>query len=368
MPALETLQLPFQAKTRESPDDDFVDLQLTPERYPCLRSLTIVFTVAPQDIQVYAHLRKLSLHYCRCYFSFNHFLDALNASTSLDTLDLESVLQRIEGDWAGSIATHRNALSLHHLKSLRLIGHPPVYTSRFLSYILLSPTVSVWINSCFDDVFGAVAETIVTMLPLNPATVLPTLTLAKEAVVDANSTGYSLRGSCEPRGRGAHLMTFQFRPLSSFTQTDFSAHGARDLLSVFASAPLTTLDFTGDCGKVAAEVWVEIFNRYPLLETLNLGHYGPTKAVFAGLRDANPTPRSHVPCPRLQSVSIVGLFSKTAIEVMLQCLRGRAERGHRLGSISIDVCGQDALRVMEITYIPRLREVVLDVDCDCHSR
>ncbi|KAI1797035.1 hypothetical protein LXA43DRAFT_1089557 [Ganoderma leucocontextum] len=297
---------------------------------------------------------------------FDHFLDALAASTNLEILELVSVLQRIQGDWVEDMVAGRNPLSLRHLKSLVLIAHPPVYTSRFLSHVLLSPAVSVRIDGYLGSVVERdVTETVSAMLPSNPAIVLPALVLAKEAVINIYEPEYSLSCSVEPRERGSHLITLLIQSSLIPQWNDFSSHhGARDLLNVLASAPLTKLDFVGDCGDVAAETWTEIFNTYPLLETLYLGITGTTKTAFTGLMDAGPTSDSPVACPRLRSVEISGPFFKKAIDVALRCLRDRAEKGYRLETISVDLWGDrrdDTL--LETKYTPQLQELVTDVYC-----
>ncbi|KAI1786889.1 hypothetical protein LXA43DRAFT_746457 [Ganoderma leucocontextum] len=364
VPALETLQLPFfwrNAGLGEPKDGEFVDLQLTAERCPRLQSLAVAHTVAPQDIEVYARLRKLSLRDCRCAFSFDHFLDALDASSNLENLVLDSFLERIEGDWVGRAATGRSPLSLRHLKLLQVINHPPVYTSRFLSHILLSPSVSVRIDcEAADPLEVDLTETVAAMLPSNPAIVLPALALAKEVVVDVYGSEYLLSGFVEPRVRGKDLITLRLGPSLNQDWSGFSAHGARDLLSVFASAPLTTLDFTGDCGDVTVETWAEIFTRYPLLDTLKLGQVGTTETAFAGLMAATPLPDLPVPCPSLRSVTVVGPFFEEAIDVMLQCLRDRAGKGYRLERVGMELLGmfEGDEELMDTAYMPQLRELV----------
>ncbi len=359
MAALETLELRLGWRwARDPTEKDFVDIRLTPERFPCLRSLSVALVVAPQDIQVYARLRKLSLDTCRCNFSFHHFLDILAASTGLESLVLDSVLQRIQGDWVESISPIQNLLSLRCLKSLRLASHPPIYTSRFLSHVLLSPTVTVRIDGYQERDF---TETVSAMLPPDLATHMPAIALAKEVSVDMCQK-YSLVCSVEPPGlQGSYLVT-----LLLHSSAISSHHGARVLLSVFGSAPLITLGFVGDCADVSTETWTEIFTRYPLLETLRLGNAGTTERVFAGLLRAAPTPDLPVPCPRLRSVAVSGTFFEEALEVTLQCLGDRAEKGYRLGEITMELWGDEGEdRFFETSYVPRLRELATEARCVC---
>ncbi|KAI1786890.1 hypothetical protein LXA43DRAFT_746560 [Ganoderma leucocontextum] len=364
MPALETLQLPPYGRKAGMKDVEFVDLQLTAERYPRLGSLTLAFTVAPQDIKVYTRLRNLSLRDCRCDFSFHHFLDVLDAATNLEGLRVDSILQRIKGDWAGSLATGRKPVCLRHLKSLELFHHPAVYTSRFLSHVLLSPIVSVWIVCDNDDALEEdVMETVAAMLPSDPAIVLPALALAKGAVVVADGSNYSLSCSVEPHSPEEDLIKLEIGSSLIADWSGYLAHGVHDLLNVLPSAPLTTLSFTGDCDDVTAETWTEIFTRYPLLDTLELVEAEFAETVFAGLMAATPPPDSPVPCPRLRSVSMVAPFFEEAIDVMLQCLRDRAGKGYYLEHVRISLQGQvyeDPL--METDYVPELEELVSGVE------
>ena len=366
MSALESLELPFYWQKAWDPrSDEFVDLQLTPQRFPRLQSLAVTLTVAPEDLTVYARLRKLTLCNCRCDFSFDHFLDALNASTNLRGLVLESILQHIHGDWVASAVTNKGPVSLRHLESFTLTGHPPIYTSRFLSHILLSPKALVQIHGDL----GYVPEmnpiqTIPDILPSNPVVVLPALALVKEAIIYALGSGYSLYCSIEPCAK-----RLSQSPLIALSVESSSISGwdllsdlvARDLLRVFASSPLTTLDFTGDCGEVAVETWAQIFGKYAHLETLRLGIDGTVETVFAGLMDAAAAPDSPVPCPKLQSIAVVGPFVETGVDVMLQCLRDRAGKGYRLQDVLIDLMGKIDHTLMETHYIPELEDLVPDV-------
>ncbi|PIL29049.1 hypothetical protein GSI_09097 [Ganoderma sinense ZZ0214-1] len=367
MLALEILYLPFSWKPaghHEPTDKDFADLRLTSERYPHLRSLTLAFAVAPQDIKVYARLRKLSLRDCRCDFSFDHFLDVLEASTNLEILVLNSFLERIQGDWAESALARESPVSLRHLKSLEVTNHPPAHTSRFLSQILLSSTTPVSISSSVEVALGEdLTETIPSMLPSNIATALPALALVKAVAVEAYMLQYRLCCSLEPLAQGKDLVSLRLQ--SNVHWTDLSANAGRDLLRVFASAPLTSLTFAGHCADVGLEGWTEIFTTWPLLETLKLTQADTgTECVFAGLMHAAPPPDSPVPCPSLQFVSIGGLFFEEAVDVLLQCLRARAEKGHRLRRIWMGLTGEaDEEALMDTHYMPALRELVPDATC-----
>ena len=374
LPALETLNLPIArgpGSTQDPPDADFVDIQLTPERFPYLQSLTLALTVAPQDIRVYARLHKLSLNTCRCDFSFHHFLDALAASTNLESLRLVSILQRIQGDWVERperTTPTKGPLSLHGLKSLSLVDHPPVCTSRFLSHILLSPSASVYIDGCLGNVIESdVTETVSALLPPNPAAIVPALALVADVSVDVYDTDYCLTGYVCPHLPRPTSVTLRVQSSAISFWSVSSHHGARDLLSVFGAAPLTLLRFTGDCDHVAVETWTEIFNRYPLLETLRLGIAGSTETVFAGLMGATPpTADSLVPCPRLRSIHVAGPFYKEATNVAVQCLRERAEKGSQLDSIAMDLYGSEGDDVFfETEYVAQLRELARESCCSC---
>ncbi|PIL35347.1 hypothetical protein GSI_02072 [Ganoderma sinense ZZ0214-1] len=374
MPALESLEIPLSTpETQEPRDDDFVDLQLTSERFPRLQSLTTALTVAPQDIQVYARLRKLSLSDCPCNFSFSHFLEALAAATSLESLELVTVLQRIQGEWVGSAITSKNPLSLQHLKVLELVAHPPIYTSRFLSHVLLSPSAIVWINGDLGGVAEPdIAETISAMLPPNPANILPALALVPDAIIRAYGAEYSLSCSIEPRIEDSPLISLLIGSSAiPFWSGSSSHHAARDLLSVLTCAPLTKLNFQADCSDIAPETWAEIFSKYPLLENLELGiaGLGTTETAFAGLMNAAAAPNSLVPCPRLRTVGIMGQFSEDALDTTLRCLRDRAAKGHQLETITMDLWGAEVGREdvrLKTTYVPQLQELVKDrCTCEC---
>ena len=376
--ALETLELPSAFKRPLEPyrESDFVDIRFTLERFPSLRELTITLIKAPHDIQVYARLRKLSLDTCPCDFSFRHFMNAMKAaSANIEILALVSVLQRIQGgQWVEGISSEpiRDLIFLRCLKSLKLAGHHPIYTSRFLSYVLLPPTASTYISGNLGKVKTRdLVNTASAMLPPDPSSTLPALALVNVASVRAHRQ-FSLACSIGPRppSEAAHLVTLQVRSSAIHNWQNTSSHAAHDLLSVLGSAPLTTLDFWGDCSAVVAETWAEIFARYPLLEIVNLGIDCTTETAFAGLMHAAHAQTSLVPCPKLRAVGVSGLFSEDALGVTLQCLRDRAEKGYRLETIGMNLWGHDDEEVeeckalLETKYVPQLQALVTQ-SCVC---
>ena len=377
--ALETVELPFAFTRPLEPhrEGDFVDIRLTSERFPSLRALTITRIKAPHDLQVYARLRKLSLDSCICDFSFSHFMAAMIAAgTNIEILELVSVLQRIQGGhWVEGISARRpirDPIFLRCLKSLKLAAHPPVHTSRFLSHVLLPPTASIYISGDLGKVKPRdPVDTVSAMLPPDPSSSIPALAQANVASVRAHGQ-YSIACSFGPHPalEAAHLVTLQVRSSIVLNWQSTSSHVARDLLSVLGSAPLTTLDFWGDCSCVVAETWAEIFARYPLLEIVNLGMDCTTETAFAGLMHAAPAPTSLVPCPNLRTVGVSGLFAEDALGVTLQCLRDRAEKGHHLETIGMNLWGHDDEEVeqckalLETKYVPQLQALVTQ-SCVC---
>ena len=175
---------------------------------------------------------------------------------------------------------------------------------------------------------------------------------------------YSLVGDVGQGRARASLVTLDIYSSAINEWENSGHHGARDLLSVFGSAPLTTLRFTADCGVVAAETWIEIFDRYPLLETLSLGILDTTETAFTGLMNAPPTTDSPVPCPGLRSISVTGRFDEGSLDATLRCLRDRAEKGHRLETIMMGLWGSQGDNLsFETHYSPLLKELVAEASC-----
>nr|VWO97680.1 G protein beta subunit (G protein beta subunit 1) [Ganoderma boninense] len=305
MPALETLEFPPEGVSQNPREDDFENVQFTSQRFPRLRFLTIALTTVPHRY-------------------------ALAASTGLESLELISTLQRIQGDWVhwqdavpGRLV---NPISLQYLKSLSLVHHPPVYTSQFLSHVLLSPTVSICIIGDPEDVDEtAVSETVSAMLPPNPSPHHPRPRSGDGRIHQRVRTWTRNALSSDIR-RVTSGPTHQRRrrpspsglstPLPTLSQLQHLIHGAaRDLLTVFKSAPLTTLALKGACGVITAETWTALFSRFPLLETLALASTdGTSESVFAGLMHANttpgPAPSPPVACPGLRCIRFAGEFGE----------------------------------------------------------
>ncbi|KAM5545899.1 hypothetical protein V8D89_000025 [Ganoderma adspersum] len=143
----------------------------------------------------------------------------------------------------------------------------------------------------------------------------------------------------------------------------------RDLVSVFASAPLTMLIFHGNCDQVGIETWRGIFRTYPLLITLDVGHTFGTTAMVVWALTPMRTPNSLVPCPNLQHITVSGEFPEENIEMMLECLVDRENKGCRLESISIELCSldeEDGMLMEE--YMPDLRDLVSNVSFKLDDR
>ncbi|PIL35346.1 hypothetical protein GSI_02071 [Ganoderma sinense ZZ0214-1] len=82
--------------------------------------------------------------------------------------------------------------------------------------------------------------------------------------------------------------------------------------------------------------------------------------------NAAPTPDSPVPCPRLRSVDVTGEFVAEALSVTLRCLEDRAEKGHRLETITMNLWGREGDDVLfETNYVPRLQELVTECMYKC---
>lgn len=353
----------------EPGDGDFVDIRLTHQKFPQLRSLTSTLIVVPQNSQLYVHLHKVSLHQCRCN-SLDLFLDALAASANLQSLELYSTLQHIQLEGVHRYrrtVTRRHPVSLGHLESLRLIANPPANTSQFLSHLRLPPTVSVTIVPAFgdedvlgEDVAGPLVAT--ALLPSNPGLVLPSLGLIRAVTIHVDDKEYSLRGSIEP---DKYLITLELESSSiSQSWSLFSPHAMCNLANIFAFAPLTTLIFHGNCDQVGVETWRRIFHTYPLLNTLDTGDTFRITATVVWALTPMGTPNLLVPCPNLQHLTVTGEFPEEDMERMLECLIDRENKGCWLESISIELCGFDEEdgMVMEVEYMPDLRDLVSNVN------
>ena len=176
---------------------------------------------------------------------------------------------------------------------------------------------------------------------------------------------YSLSCSPQPDLGERPLVSFDIECFLLSEWNGFSHHGTHDLLSLFTSAPLITLDFTGECSDVLEATWAEIFSKYPLLETLRLARADTTETVFAGLVATALPPDSPVPCPSLQSVSVDGIFFEEALDVLIQCLHDRDGKGYRLKYVRMELLGdKDEAERMDTNYMPVLRELVADATCE----
>ena len=339
------------------PGDNNLDVHLTSERFPRLRTLLLTQTMMPRDISLYAQLRKLDLKGCYHTLSLENFLNALAASVQLEELFIYETLSSLSSEddptWAhgGPVLRGQPAVLLPSLRQFTLAGHSIAHTSRFLAHLQFQP--SAVLDICADvpdpdtdtDVASPnTAPSFSAMLPPNPLATFPSLAVANTVCMRIEG------GICElcydPPSPIVDSPDYPSEESPYVTLClaihhslwgPFMATGLGDLVRTFGRSPLTYLTVEGNHTYGNAAAWERIFWTFPLLEELSIGGYSPSDVggVFCGLHAASVSTSNgmdgdapgSVACPNLKYVRVGGIGSVEVYEAVRECFRWRGERG-----------------------------------------
>ncbi|PIL34687.1 hypothetical protein GSI_03467 [Ganoderma sinense ZZ0214-1] len=374
MPLLEDLH--FVAHRLITTTED-IDLQLTSQRFPRLRALSLSGTVSPQGISLYAQLRTLSLSDCSHNLSFDRFLDALAASTQLEELSLMAALHLFTDDWVWDEAVpRRTPIFLPRLRELRLEEHGILRTSHFLAHLRLHPSVALWIEGTFKETDYVThspdtIHTITALLPPDHNTTLPALSAATTVSMEVWGDEYEI--SCgtprtETKKKDIPNAMLKLTPNGGRGWDRSMAQGLDDLINSFGRSPLTRLNVDGDHRYGTVDAWTRVFQTFPLLEILDVSGEPDVsvETVFVGLHAASViAPQTDegltIACPKLKTVNVEGAQGTVEMyEAMLDCFRYRAEKEVVLETLNLGfaVHADDAPSDVRRAYIKDLREVV----------
>ncbi|KAI1793636.1 hypothetical protein LXA43DRAFT_198536 [Ganoderma leucocontextum] len=323
-----------------------IDVKITSQRFPSLRALKLTspIMVAPQEISLYAQLRKLTLYDCSPTLSLDGFLDVLAASMQLEELILHGTLHRLSGEWSHEgLIPHRPPISLPRLRKFTLDEYRIVRISRFLAHLHLQPFVVLWMQGRAD----MVANTIDAMLPPNRFATLPVLGLGTNIYMEVRGDLYSIhcgyvRPSVDRPGDSPRVLLKLHPGYRAGGWDRAMARVLDDLVQSFGPSPLTRLNVDGDQSYGTAAAWERVFRTFPLLEELDVNKdcyrdTGDVSVIFHGLHAASVAHAdSGVACPNLKDIRVQGGSTPATYEAMWVCFRYRCERGVLLDSLNVE--------------------------------
>ena len=371
MPLLEDFHFVAHRLVVEMED---IDLRLTSRRFPRLQALWLSGIASPQDISLYAQLRRLSLSGCSHNLSFDRFLDALAASAQLEELCLAAALYRFPDDWIRN-GTCRAPIPFPRLRKLRLEEHGIVRTSSFLAHLRLHPSVTLWIEGAFKELDYVddspdIVNTITAMLPPDLSSILPILSLATAVRMTISGDEYEISGEnprIEPK-KDISNATFMLGSRDGRGWDHFMTQGLDDLINSFGRSPLTCLNVYGDHQHGAADAWSRVFRTFPLLQVLDISGEpdGSVETVFLGLHAASQSAAtqtdtsSSVACPSLKTVAVECKGTVETYTAILDCFRYRAEKGVVLDTLNLGFAlhAEDVPPDARRAYVKDLREAV----------
>ncbi|PIL34700.1 hypothetical protein GSI_03480 [Ganoderma sinense ZZ0214-1] len=396
MPALEKLDLAIIYNTRprtrgRSPDD----VDLSRQRLPCLRSLTLSGIFATQDPALYADLRTLTLTTCSHSLSINQFLDALALCTRLETLCLHDTLERLSGDWAqrdpGPVL-RRPVIHFPRLNSLEISKHSPICTSRFLAHIHVQASVQLEISTRSRAVLDDNVTTLAPLATVNDLWVKASgadvaslqISRTSENVVTARM---NMNSDSDTTGTGTGTGNAAASPINRNPDRDGGGRSpVRALVEVLGHAPVTELALTcywpqweprcPQCPTSSVADWAALFRAFPRLDRLDVSCLAGSRGeleiehMFLGLHaastsvsdseparsaetgESSPAPapalalgaRAPVACPHLRSVTVYAGGSTAVYEAVRTCIGYRGRQGVVLDLLDLGRKGRDYLR------------------------
>ncbi len=323
------------------PSQSPVNIGLTIENAPSLRVLRLEDDVLhpPAEHSLYPQLSSLDLRFCEWQVSFSQFLNILECMTNLKVLHLEKTFLHMVGvpetrPPEGSAASHARIVTLPRLRSLVLASNQYRSTTQILDILCLPTITSVRL---LLDEHGA--GTIAAALPRDQSLTFPLLSAITSVVVSAyeDDNWYSLLGRSTNHSHGFSAQIYQPSHAANVFQGDWAGLLSRalaDFVDVFSHSPITEL-LVAAYSDASVAAWVDVFERFPGLENINLrGCEADTAHRFwVALGQTPPSQYGAVFCPRLKLVDTVPSHTFPASEeywTMPRVLRDRKERGHML--------------------------------------
>ena len=335
MPLLENLDFTAPRPSAAADCSD-VDVHLTSEWFPCLRTLALSRTAIPRDIPLYARLRMLTLRGCYPKLSFDDFLDALAASVQLEGLALFDTLVHLNPgrEWmhGGRPIPRRPPILLPRLRDFLLQEPGVIHTSRFLAHLHLPPSAHLSIAANIEEPSPDTTISLSAMLPPDPSTTIPSLAIATHVtmvITECCEVRYKHPNPAAIPAKSPRDYSTLTLDLDRHQWRPYMAQGLDDLVHFFAGSPLTFLMVWGDHTYGTAAAWGKVFRTFPLLEGLEIGGYNEVAVVFRGLHAASSRPHadSTVACQNLKNVVLRGMGEMETYDAMRECFRWRGDRG-----------------------------------------
>ncbi|KAI0738197.1 hypothetical protein C8Q80DRAFT_1207398 [Daedaleopsis nitida] len=269
------------------------------------------------------------------------FLDVLESCSQLVLLTLREYLSQILQQDTPAKTSDR-VISLPKLRSLTLVDHPRRDLAPFLSCINLPLDVDITIHPTLNN---RGEETLVAFrspfpedrhnIPILASAERVRVTSLMETEITIHAWPPARSGS---GGITVDLVRTMYDIPSFTTWISFSGEALTDIVYLFSSSPLTSLDLTGGNLYTSKHQWDLLFTQFPTLETLNVAlvvyldnQADTVPTIFSALvfvPDTDSSANSAVVCPRLQELSIS--HGRCTDETMLEveaALRLRATRG-----------------------------------------
>ncbi|PIL31222.1 hypothetical protein GSI_05920 [Ganoderma sinense ZZ0214-1] len=341
MPTLELLYL-------DGPYDDreLIDVPITRDLVPRLKSLFLMKCIAPLDSTIYTSLRSLTLFKSPWTISYHDFLGLMRECQDLEFLSLHNGVLDPFTVQVGNVAVghlpRTDSVVLPRLKTLKLSGHPDVLF-HLLATIHAPQAAEVGLWTSFND--SAFRPQVITrLLAPNPERRYPFLSSPRTmSLTRWGAFHFQLSLRCGPQGSAR----FSIDHRCSQPELDAPDANLQDdlatVMQTFSLAAVDTLEVSGSVDQISPETWQSAFQAFPSLRTLTLQGHGTLDAVWAGLARATAASVERrgdggpgaLCCPLLSEVAtdtdpdsrLKFSATQTLFEVVREALSARAEAG-----------------------------------------
>ncbi|TFK90720.1 hypothetical protein K466DRAFT_583474 [Polyporus arcularius HHB13444] len=336
------------------------DIGLTIENAPSLRALRLQARAfhPPAEGSLYTHLLTLKLSLCEWPISFGRLLDVLESMTSIENLRLEKTFIHTVGM---PDAQRARIVTLPRLRSFTLELNRYLPITLLLASLNLPAVTSVRVRI---DASEQGPHTIADTLPRHRSSALsPILDAITSVHVSADEYADQYTFYDSSAGWAGPLYVSMFSGATD--RFELMSRALADFVNVFSHSPITELSVSSlSTGSVS--VWVDVFNRFPGLEIINMRDCESSAAhVFWVALSQAPSPSADddhraVFCPRLRLVDTVASHTVADTEegfwTMPRVLRARKERGHMLQELRVFHDFSDHERLNE--YLAEVEECV----------
>ncbi|EJF56073.1 hypothetical protein DICSQDRAFT_175269 [Dichomitus squalens LYAD-421 SS1] len=320
-------------------------LDLSPTRFPALRSLRLSSKNIHWTPAMFHQLRRLDLNECTyrdSALTMSQMMDVLAECAELEHLRLRLFLSKLRQ--RPTTTNDRTPITFPKMRVLDICETPAVI-SRFLSRVQLSADIDVVeITGRMAEATEDLSDAFMSLLPADRSG-LPLLRSVRHGQIDCWIDSWALVGQAEQRSGPKMTIALEFARNPRDSIAFYLENAMREFATIFAGAPLTTLHVLGDHQYASRPgAWVRLFAAFPTIEYLEIVGSDKPLALVGALgqplweedsdsdagseTDSTDSADEPLVLPNLGAMSLEYLeWCPGLIEAMVTVFRRRVNRG-----------------------------------------